>query len=190
MTQLAPPPQPTENSPLVQWAARARQIGATPLDAAEGGARLVELWSGTRIGGALDADADTLRRLAGRLQFAQVGADRLLIAQDEPGDFMLIVLDGRVGVERSAGGDQPAQLAEARPGDVLGEMALLDAGARFSACRTRTPCRLAVLQTDTLTQLMHDDAQLALVLLAALARRLSLRLRQVSARLSALLTDS
>ncbi len=119
-----------------------------------------------------------------------VGADRLLIAQDEPGDFMLVVLEGTVTVERSAGGARPARLTEARPGDVLGEMALLDAGPRFSACRTRTPCRLAVLQADALARLMHDDAQLALVLLAALARRLSLRLRQVSARLSALLAES
>jgi hypothetical protein len=38
--------------------------------------------------------------------------------------------------------------------------------------------------------MMSDDARLASVLLAALARRLSLRLRQASARLSALLTNA
>jgi hypothetical protein len=37
---------------------------------------------------------------------------------------------------------------------------------------------------------MREDAHLALVLVGALARRLSLRVRQVSARLSALLGDA
>jgi CRP/FNR family cyclic AMP-dependent transcriptional regulator len=188
MAHLAPPPQSAEDAPLVQWPARAAQLGATPLDAVEGGERLAALWAGTRAGAAFDAAA--LRRLAGALQFVQVGADRLLIAQDEPGDFMLIVLDGNVDVERGAPRARPTRLIEARPGDVLGEMALLDAGPRFSACRTRTPCRLAVLEADALTRLMHEDPQLALVLLAALARRLSLHLRQTGARLSALLAES
>ena len=69
-------------------------------------------------------------------------------------------------------------------------MALLDGGPRFSTCTTRTPCLLAILETDALARLMQDDAHLALVVLASMARRLSLRLRQVSARLSALLADS
>ena len=34
-----------------------------------------------------------------------------------------------------------ARLGESRAGDVLGEMSLLDAGARFSACTTLTPPR-------------------------------------------------
>ena len=46
---------------------------------------------------------------------------------------------------------------------------------------------LAVLETNALARLMAEDAHLALVLVGALARRLSLRVRQVSARLSALL---
>ncbi len=69
-------------------------------------------------------------------------------------------------------------------------MALLDAGPRASDCVTQGPCLLAVLETEALLRLMRQDAPLALVLLAGLARRLSLRLRQVSTRLSTLLTDT
>ena len=170
----------------MHWAARAGQVGAEAADAARGTAALAVLWAGGR--GTFDADA--LQRLAGYMQFVDVRAGQRLILQDEPGDFMLIVLDGSVAVEHITGGPRVARLAEARPGDVLGEMALLDAGPRASDCITRTPCMLAVLETDALLRLMKEDPQLALVLLAALARRLSLRLRQVSARLSVLLTDS
>jgi CRP/FNR family cyclic AMP-dependent transcriptional regulator len=101
---------------------------------------------------------------------------------------MLIVLDGMLAVERVPGA-QSARLSEARAGDVLGEMALLDAGPRFSRVTTKTPCRLAVLEVDALARLMKEDAHLALMLVGALARRVSLRLRQVSARLSALLAE-
>jgi CRP-like cAMP-binding protein len=155
-------------------------------DAEQGTAALAMLWAGGR--GAFDAAA--LQRLAGYLQFVRVQAGQRVILQDEPGDFMLIVLDGTLTVEHLTGSAQPARLAEARPGDVLGEMALLDAGPRASDCTTRTPCVLAVMETEALQRLMADDPPLALVLLASLARRLSLRLRQVSTRLSALLADT
>jgi CRP/FNR family cyclic AMP-dependent transcriptional regulator len=170
----------------VHWAVRAGQVAAVAADAEQGTATLAMLWAGGR--GAFDAAA--LHRLAGYLQFVRVRAGQRLILQDEPGDFMLIVLDGTLAVEHLTGSARPARLAEARPGDVLGEMALLDAGPRASDCTTRTPCVLAVMETEALQRLMSDDPKLALVLLASLARRLSLRLRQVSARLSALLADT
>ena len=173
----------------MHWAARAGQVGAAPASAADTGAGLAALqtlWAGGRAGA---FDAAALQRLSGYLQFVRVRAAQRLILQDEPGDFMLVVLDGSVAVEHITGGPRVARLAEARPGDVLGEMALLDAGPRASDCTTRTDCLLAVLETEALLRLMREDPQLALVLLAALARRLSLRLRQVSTRLSALLTD-
>ncbi|MDE2452323.1 MAG: cyclic nucleotide-binding domain-containing protein [Burkholderiales bacterium] len=161
---------------------------ARALDAREGGDLLAALWSGGRLEQAFDAGA--LRRLAGYLQFARVGAGRRLIVQDEPGDFMLIVLEGRIGVERVPDVGTPSQIVEAHAGDVLGDMALLDDGPRFSTCTTRSECGLAVLETEALARLMREDPHLALVLMAALARRLSLRVRRVSARLSALLSDA
>ena len=53
-----------------------------------------------------------------------------MLQQDKPGDFMLIVLDGTLSVERA-----PAHLAESHAGDVLGEMALGIALAAFVAAR-------------------------------------------------------
>ena len=170
----------------MHWAVRAGQVAAVAADAERGTAALALLWAGGS--GAFDTAA--LQRLAAYLQFVRVQAGQRLILQDEPGDFMLIVLDGTLTVERLTGNARVARLAEARPGDVLGEMALLDAGPRASDCTTRTPCVLAVLETEALQRLMSEDPPLALVLLAALARRLSLRLRQVSTRLSALLADT
>jgi CRP-like cAMP-binding protein len=185
---IAPAEVLPADTPAVSWAERAAVLSCTPFPADEGTARLADLWSGGRLASSFDASA--LARLASYLSYVKVAAQRPVIVQDETGDFMLIVLEGAVAVERAPMPGRKARLAEARAGDVLGEMALLDAGPRFSTCTTRVPCVLGVLEMDALARMMRDDAPLSVMLLAALARRLSLRLRQVSARLSALLTDT
>jgi CRP/FNR family cyclic AMP-dependent transcriptional regulator len=63
-------------------------------------------------------------------------------------------------------------------------MSLLDSGKRFSACTTLSDCELAVLGADAMDDLLNSDPALAANLIALLARKLSLRLRVVSARLS------
>lgn len=171
---------------LVDWAARAAAIGAQPFDAARGAALFSQVWVADRH--AVRLSAAELLRLGQYLQFAAVPAGREVIGQDEQGDYLLIVLEGLIAVDRVQPWGGRARLAEARSGDVLGEMSLLDAGTRFSACSTLSSCVLAVLDARHLDELMAREPRLALALLASLARRLSLRLRQVSARLSALLS--
>ena len=67
---------------------------------------------------------------------------------------------------------------------MLGEMSLLDSGIRFSTCTTLSECEIAVLSADALDDMMIQDPALAASLVALLARKLSLRLRVVSTRLS------
>ncbi|MCG3188382.1 MAG: hypothetical protein LKCHEGNO_00367 [Burkholderiaceae bacterium] len=177
-----------EAPPLVPWDVRATQLQAQPLDPAEGAQKFARAWSNDRHAVAL-ADSEQ-KRLMEYLSFVGLAPDREVIAQDEQGAYLLIVLEGTIAVDRLQPWGGRARLGEARVGDLLGEMSLLDAGTRFSSCRTLTPCVVAVLQAHALDRMMTDDPRLAAVLLAALARRLSLRLRQASARLSALLTSS
>lgn len=172
----------------VRWADRALEVGATPFDATRGSALFARLWAADPHG--VELDAAELARLGEHLQFVAVAARRELIRQDEPGDFMLVVLEGRVAVDRVLPWGARARLAEAGAGEMLGEMSLLDAGARFSACSSSSDCVLAVLDAAGLDALMQGEPRLALALMTSLARRLSLRLRQVSARLSALLSGA
>jgi CRP-like cAMP-binding protein len=173
-------------SPVANWATRAQDVRAEPFDRGQGAAMLAQLWSADR--NAVKLDAAELERLAGYFEFAQLPSGQQVIGQDEQGDYMLVVLEGRIAVDRLQPWGSRARLAEARAGDMLGEMSLIDAGARFSACSTLTPCLIAVIDARHLDQLIRHEPRLALALLASLSRRLSLRLRQVSARLSALLS--
>lgn len=169
------------------WTARALVVGAHPLDAAQGLTLLQRAWGQDHFFAALDAVER--EQLATRLEFVTVPAGRELIVQDEKGDYALIVLDGVVAVDRVQPAGGRARLAEARDGDVLGEMSLLDAGARFASCHTLSTCKLAVVAGEALDDLSIEEPRLGMALLASMARRLSLRTRQLSARLAALLAS-
>lgn len=177
-----------DSAVLATWTARAPAVKAEPFDRGRGIDLFQRLWSDDRHVAALQPG--DLARMGDYLQFVSVPAGQEVIGQDELGDYLLIVLEGTLAVDRVQAWGGRARLAEARAGEMLGEMSLLDAGARFSACTTLSRCLLAVVDAPHLDQMVRDDPRLALALLAALSRRLSLRLRQVSARLSALLSRS
>lgn len=178
-------PDDDESIRIADWSARARAIRAQPVDAEGGRQAFLECWGADRH--LVSLTAEERARLADYFEFVRVPAAQEVIGQDEQGDYLIVVLEGTMSVDRVLP-EGRARLAEAHAGDLLGEMSLLDAGARFSACSTVTPVLLAVLQAGQLDQLMQREPRLALALLASLSRRLSLRLRQVSARLSALLS--
>ena len=167
---------------LVPWEARAVEVGAKRLPASKGGKLLQALWSKDKYMAHLDQDA--VRRMENFFEFAQVPPNRDLIRQDEYGNFMIVLLSGTIAVDRLQPWGEQLRLAETRPGDILGEMSLLDSGIRFSACTTLTDCEVAVLSAEGMDDMMVKDPQLAARLVALLARKLSLRLRAVSARLS------
>ncbi len=107
-----------------------------------------------------------------------------MIRQDEYSNFMVVLLSGTVAVDRVQPWGEHVRLAEARPGDILGEMSLLDSGSRFSACVTLNECEMAVMDARNLDEMMANDPALAASLIGLLARKLSLRLRAVSARVT------
>ncbi len=174
--------QGVDESLLIPWEARAAEIGAKRLPKSRGGKLLESLWAKDRYMAHLDPDA--VERLERFFQFASVPSNRDVIRQDEYGNFMLVLLTGTIAVDRLQPWGEQLRLAETRPGDILGEMSLLDSGIRFSSCTTLTDCELAALNAEAMDEMMNKDPQLAASLVALLARKLSQRLRVVSARLS------
>jgi CRP/FNR family cyclic AMP-dependent transcriptional regulator len=168
------------------WMARALVVGAHALDPEVGLSLLLKSWGKDALMASLPTDDH--RKLIAHLDFVTVPPGRELIVQDEKGDYALIVLEGLVAVDRVQPTGARARLAEAREGDVLGEMSLLDAGARFASCLTLSRCSLAVLTNSALDELAIEEPRLGMALMTSTARRLSLRMRQLSARLGALLT--
>ncbi len=167
---------------LVPWEARAVEIDAQRVSASRGTKMLQGLWAKDKYMSHLDAKA--IQSLERYFDFAMVPPNRDVIRQDEYGNFMLVLLSGAIAVDRAQPWGERLRLAETRPGEVLGEMSLLDSGIRFSACTTMNECEVAALSAEGMDDMMSANPQLAANLIALLARKLSLRLRVVSARLS------
>ena len=167
---------------LVPWDARAVEIGAVALSPRRGSALLQQLWAQDKYMAQLGEEG--LRRLEQFFVFAKLASDRDVVRQNEYGNFMVVLLSGSVSIDRVQTWGEELHLAEARPGDILGEMSLIDSGSRFSSCTTLGECSVAVLSAEAMDDMMVKDPALAASLVALLARKLSLRLRAVSARLS------
>lgn len=172
-----------EGSVLIPWAARANEIGAKRLSTARALKLLQSSWSKDRH--MQKFDATSVQQMDRFFEFATVAADRDIIRQDEYGNFMVVLLSGTIAVDRVQPWGENLRLTEARPGDILGEMSLLDSGIRFSQCTTLTECEVAILGADALDEMLSAEPLMAANLIGLLARKLSLRLRVVSARLTA-----
>jgi CRP/FNR family cyclic AMP-dependent transcriptional regulator len=174
--------QGVDPSMLVPWEARANEVGARRLSSARGVKQLQALWAKDKYMSRMDPER--VQRLEKFFDFAIVPADRDIIRQDEYGNFMIVLLHGSIAVDRRQPWGEHMRLTEARPGDILGEMSLLDSGMRFSVCSSLTECEIAVLGAEGMDDMMRDEPQLAAGLVALLARKLSMRLRIVGSRLS------
>lgn len=167
---------------LVPWEARAVEVDAKRLNQERGTQLLQQVWSRDKYMSQL-AEGDIVR-LSRYFDFGTLASNRDIIRQDEYGNFMLVVLSGSVAVDRIQPWGERLRLAVTRPGEILGEMSLLDSGIRFSTCTTMSDCEVAILSADGMDEMIDSSPKLAASLVALLARKLSLRLRVVSARLS------
>lgn len=174
--------QGVDDSLLVPWEARAVEIGAKRIPPQRGSKLLQGLLAEGKITAQLPVEL--MLRLEHFLEFAQLPSDRDVVRQDEYGNFMFFLLSGTMAVNRVQPWGERLLLAQTQPGDVIGEMSLLDSGIRFSTCTTMSECEIAVLTAEALDEMMVKDPQVAAALVAVLARKLSLRLRKVSLRLS------
>jgi hypothetical protein len=69
-----------------------------------------------------------------------------LVEQGAEGDDLFLLIDGVLGVEVEG-----EQLAEMGPGTMLGERAALEGGIRTATLRAVTPCRVAVIPSELVT---------------------------------------
>jgi len=108
--------------------------------------------------------------LARAVKMKSCTQDEVLMLPDERGEWLAIVLSGSLVVEKEVNSAN-STIAVLGPGDVVGEMAALHpASERCATVRTRTPCRLATLSMDELTDLLRDEPALGARLLSTLCR--------------------
>ena len=118
---------------------------------------------------------------------AQPGAE--IIREGEGGDFMLMLLEGRIDVHKRDRWNSPQVLASVEAGRTLGEMSMIDGEPRFATCIATEPSLIAVLDRESLARIIVEQPLLGAKILMELVLMLSHRLRATSQRLLGLLDE-
>jgi CRP/FNR family transcriptional regulator, cyclic AMP receptor protein len=105
------------------------------------------------------------------------------------GDKLFIILEGKVRISREVSGMGEEALAVLGPGEVFGEMALLDESPRSADARAHERCRLLVIPKDDFDDLLFLHKDLAYEVLWSCVRMLSTRLRETNNKLTFLSTS-
>ena len=94
-------------------------------------------------------------------------AGTTVFAEGTSGDVMYVVLEGELEIR--AGG---TLIEVAKPGDVVGEMALIDTKARSATVVAKSDCRLVPINERRFLILVHETPIFALLVMRTLADRL------------------
>ncbi|MBS4097556.1 MAG: cyclic nucleotide-binding domain-containing protein [Sulfuricella sp.] len=124
-----------------------------------------------------------LETLGRYMTFRTAVKREVIFHEGDPGNYMLILVEGRMEVSKSGDGGLHL-LSYEGAGRVLGEMALLDREPRSATCVAAVDCDLLTLNDDSMTQMAEEYPGIAYKLIFLLAKLLSRRLRRTSGLLA------
>jgi uncharacterized membrane protein len=117
-------------------------------------------------------DDDERATLAELVKEESFGAGLTIYSVRDIGDCLYIVRRGRVQIFVEDDLGEKIVLGESLPGDVLGEISMLDGGPRTATAVTAEPSELLRLDRDCLQELFSAHPHAALDLLTVMGRRL------------------
>ncbi len=121
-----------------------------------------------------------IAELARILAVQAVPAGALVFEEGSPGDTMFLLAEGQVRIEKRVEAGGFAELALQSPGDVFGEMALIERLPRSARAVAHTDATLFVLGRQELERWLASDPMMAVGFFVELLRVLSHRLRRSS----------
>jgi CRP/FNR family transcriptional regulator, cyclic AMP receptor protein len=130
-----------------------------------------------------------VRLLAHFMDVYQAPAGTEIIREGEGGDFMLMLVEGKVEVLKRDRWKVPQLMAVIEAGKTLGEMSMIDGESRFATCMAAEPTVLAVLDRENLARIIVEQPMLGAKILMQLVLMLSQRLRSTSSRLLEMMDD-
>ena len=126
-----------------------------------------------------DQGAKALRSNVTEVRLAR---GQTLFSENETGDRLYVVLDGKIKLTRTAPDGRENLLSVHGPGEMFGELSLFDPIPRTSSATAVTSARLAGLTHDDMRAWLSTRPDVAMHMLQALAQRLR-RINDVKADL-------
>jgi len=108
-----------------------------------------------------------LQSLAQNCDEVNLPSGKTLITQGRPHDTFYLLLDGQVEV--AVDGQPPRCLG---PGDIFGEISMLDRGPATATVTTRSPVRALVMSHPQFQSAVQENDTIALKVIAVMAQRL------------------
>lgn len=118
----------------------------------------------------VEADMDLRNLFRNDDNVVEVAAGSILFSEGDPGDVMYVVLDGQIEVQI---GGQSVDLVE--PGDILGELALIDDEPRSATAIATKDARLVQVDERKFLFMVQQTPFFSLQVMRVLAARLRRR---------------
>ncbi|MGY3620192.1 CRP/FNR family cyclic AMP-dependent transcriptional regulator [Bradyrhizobium sp. USDA 10063] len=119
-----------------------------------------------------DLGADELQRLAGLCHTQQLQAGEVLFQKGDAGDALFGVRRGQVRIETGASNGSRPTLNFMGPGDLFGEVAVLDGQDRTADATAGDASELFVLRREDFLNFLEREPKVAVKLIELLCRRI------------------
>jgi CRP-like cAMP-binding protein len=136
-----------------------------------------------------DFDSGEIAALGRYMRCYKAPAGVEVIREGEPGDYLLLLIEGTMEIVRLNARGLPARIAVVAAGKTIGEMSVIDGEPRFASCVTLSETVFAVLDREHLSRVIAEEPRLGVKLLMQLLLLLNQRLRSVSVQLMQCLED-
>ena len=124
---------------------------------------------------------ESLKLFAREMRVDTVKEGERVFSQGDQGDTLYLIESGRVRVFGGVPGGEEVVLDILGPGDVLGELALLDGETRSASVEALSNCTLLALDRDTFWEHLRAHPETAIQMLTVLSQRLRQTVLQAEA---------
>jgi len=123
---------------------------------------------------------DALESIASLMIERGFPKNKTIVEEGAPGDYMYIIVEGRVKVTKLSGDGREKILELLDVGDFFGEMSLFDEAPRSASVKAMAEVRILALARNDFLRLLSRSPDLALSVIQELTRRLRLVDEQAS----------
>jgi CRP/FNR family cyclic AMP-dependent transcriptional regulator len=123
-----------------------------------------------------DRELNLLIALGSRRKFP---SKNIIFQEGDPGDFLLVILSGKVKVIISGKDGEEFILTMLGAGSFFGEMAILEGGYRSATVMTVEPSEFLRIEKQDFAELLKEHPKIALKILKSLSQRLRKATEQI-----------
>jgi CRP/FNR family transcriptional regulator, cyclic AMP receptor protein len=117
-------------------------------------------------------DEEAAERLMESMTPRRLARGEVVFEEGDRGDSLYVIMTGKVKLARTSGDGREGLLSVLGPGEMFGELSLFDPGSRLTTAYVVSDTELISLGNEALRRFIADHPEVAMQMLAGLARRL------------------